>query len=78
MGTRQEWPNTSGDTSLKGEETSTYGLKREDTHQQGAGCDAGRRSLTTQGPKNKKGEESSSWNLPTGGQEHRGYGIQAE
>ena len=39
----------------KGEETGTCGLKPEDLHQKGAGSEAGRRSLKTEGPKNKKG-----------------------
>ena len=51
--------------------------KPEDPHFQGAPSEAGRSSLTTQGPQNKKCEESSSLNLPAGGPEHGVYGIQA-
>ena len=62
MGTRQEYPHTSGATPIKVEETGTCDLRPEDLHHKGAGSEAGRMSLTTQGPKNKKGEDSSSWN----------------
>ena len=51
--------------------------KPEDPHLQGARSEAGRSSLSTQGPKKKTCEESSSRTLRAGSPEHRVYTIQA-